>query len=268
MSLSKKLRAFWLRRVVIPGLNRELRLQGIHLYRYMPDVDRLVPIRQFRFNHLNPRARGRYQSDDWFRALSDRMPQLGVAVDVGANHGYTSAWFAGWADRVIAYEANPENAELAREQIRVRGLTNVELIESAIADEEGEATLHVKPQVGHHSLGDIGASKTIGRVSVPVTTLDAECKRLGIDRIGLLKVDVEGFEPDVFRGARGLLQEKAIERILFEFSPAFYVDRGLDARAPIDLLQKFDYRFESIDGEPVDPTTLDPRTQIDLIALA
>ena len=267
MGLSKKLRAFWLKRVIIPGLNRELQRQGIHLYRYMPDVDRLVPIPQFRFGHLDPRSKARYESDVWYRALSERIPRSEVAIDVGANQGYTSAWLAGWADRVLAFEPDPDNAALAREQIRIRQLTNVELIESAVSDHEGSATLHVKPKVGHHSLADIGASETIGRVDVPVTSLDVACQSRGIERVGFLKVDVEGFEPEVFRGAQDLLAARAIDRILFEYSPRFYVDRGLDPGAPFPLLAEHGYRFETIHGEALDPSTLDAQQQIDVIAL-
>jgi hypothetical protein len=50
-------------------------------------------------------------------------------------------------------------------------------------------------------------------------TLDQFARSRGISEIGLLKVDVEGYEPEVFLGATGLLRRRAIKVLVFEFSP-------------------------------------------------
>jgi hypothetical protein len=68
-----------------------------------------------------------------------------------------------------------------------------------------------------------------------VDTLDAYCLRNGVERIDLLKVDVEGHELAVLRGARRLFERGAIHRVLFEFGGT-----GIDSRV---FLQDYYYFF-------------------------
>jgi len=266
MSIRSRLHNWILRRIALPALNRELQTQGIHFYRYCAGADRLFPYSALSVRGLDAKDAGRIPSDDWYDALAARQIDVDVAFDVGVNYGYTSVWLSRWAKQVYSFEPNPRNAAFVEEQIRIRGIQNVELTQTAVSDHEGEAVLHVKPFDGHHSLDDIGASETTDRISVPVTTLDRQAELRGIERIGLLKIDVEGFEPEVLRGASGLLKARAIDLILFEYSPQFYVQRGLDTQAPLDVLEEFGYRLSTIKGETIDRSTLHPRRQIDLIA--
>jgi len=103
-------------------------------------------------------------------------------------------------------------------------------------------------------------------MQVPVTTLDRFAASRGIERIGLLKIDVEGFEPEVLRGTSGLLRAGAIDLILFEYSPGFYRQRGIDPRAPLAVLEEHGYRVSTLDGAPLRPDALDATWQIDLFA--
>jgi FkbM family methyltransferase len=245
-------------------VNRAMTERGLRLYRYVPEQDRLVPYFGVPEGGFDRWASGEFDSDRWHEALERRAIRADVIFDVGVNYGYTSAWFARWAQRVYAFEPNPKNQSLIREQLRIRAIDNVELVETAVSDREGEAEFFVKPQDGHHSLGDIGASETIDRIRVPVTTLDRFATERGIDRIGLLKIDVEGYEAEVLRGARELLAARRIDLILFEYSPGFYRQRGIDPLAPLDLLD--DYRVTDLDGAPVDRETIAEVWQVDLLA--
>ena len=72
-------------------------------------------------------------------------------------------------------------------------------------------------------------------------TLDEFCKTEGIERIHLLKVDVEGFELAVFRGADRLLAEHRVDYICFEiFQPALK-DAGLKSRDVFAALEAHGY---------------------------
>ena len=261
-----RLRRWAFRRLALPLLNRELEEQGLHLYRYVPAADRLFPYGRLTPRTLDRERAGRIDSDRWYRALGERGIRVPVAFDVGVNYGYTSVWLSRWAERVYAFEPNPHNAAMIREQLGIRQVKNVELVETAIADVEGEAVLHLKPHDGHHSLADVGASPTTGRIPVAVTTLDRAAAARGIESIGLLKIDVEGFEPEVLEGASGLLAARAIDLILFEHSPGFYRQRGIDPRAPIAVLERFGYRVSTTDGDPVDDASLASVWQTDLLA--
>jgi FkbM family methyltransferase len=262
--LKSRLRNWALRRWAVPLVNRELKEQGVVLYRYVAATDRLFPFKALTDMALSPT--GETASDRWYRALQARELRGKVAFDVGVNYGYTSAWLSRWADRVYTFEPNPDNAVMIREQLRIRQIHNVEHIPTAISDFQGEGVLHLKSVAGHHSLGDIGASPTIGTMRVPITTLDWFAETRGINRVNLLKIDVEGFEPDVLRGARGLLSARTIDLILFEYSPRFYRQRGIDSRAPITVLEEYGYQVRTLHGNPLDDGSMSTIDQIDLVA--
>lgn len=248
--------------MALPLINRELADQGLHLYRYVPATDRLYPYGELTLRLLDRERAGAIPSDGWYRALCERDLRVEVAFDVGVNYGYTCAWLSCWAERVYAFEPHPRNAALIREHLRIRQLGNVELCEAAVADEVGEATLHVRSRDGHHSLGNVGASEVTSELRVPATTVDRAASERGIGRLGLLKIDVEGFEPEVLEGAGNLLAARAIDLILFEYSPGFYRRRGIDPRAPLAVLERFGYCVTALDGGPVDETVW----QTDLLA--
>ena len=64
-----------------------------------------------------------------------------------------------------------------------RRLNNTELVPCAVSDSSGRAILHIKPFDGRHALADIGATETIDRIEVSVTTLDEFADERGIDRV-------------------------------------------------------------------------------------
>ena len=262
--LKSRLRNWVLHRWAVPLVNRELKEQGVLLYRYVPATDRLFPYKALTPVALSSAAE--ILSDRWYQALQARKLHGKIAFDVGVNYGYTSAWLSRWADRVYTFEPNPNNAATICEQLRIRQIDNVELIRTAISDHQGEGILHLKSFDGHHSLGDIGASSTVGTMPVPVTTLDCFAETRGINQVSLLKIDVEGFEPEVLRGARGLLSARAIDLILFECSPRFYRQRGLDPLAPMAVLKEYGYEARTLRGDPLDHGYLSAKDQIDLLA--
>ena len=84
-------------------------------------------------------------------------------------------------------------------------------------------------------------------MDVPCTTLDDFCAAREIARIHFLKVDVEGYERDVFRGAAGLLRERRIDFITFEISQIPLKGAGLTARETFAILEEHgypSYRFD------------------------
>ena len=155
-----------------------------------------------------------------------------VVLDVGANIGlYTllCGRLVGDSGRVWSFEPEPRNATRLRVNLLLNGLRNVEVVEAAVFRESGTVALNVfAPSFGAwHTLGRLelpdpfrpGELATpVDTVDVPAVTLDGHCAAEGIERVGLLKLDVEGAEVDVLVGARRLLAEGGIRTILFEVS--------------------------------------------------
>ncbi len=106
----------------------------------------------------------------------------------------------------------------------------------ALGDKPGVALLHRyrDSNNGRHTL--LEGNTSGGTVEVPVQTLKDvwERERLGAGRVALLKIDVEGFECLVLRGAGDLL--KRCSCVLLEYSPESLKLAGLQPQAIIDLL--------------------------------
>lgn len=266
--LADEVRKKLTKKVAFPLLNRLMGDRGEHLYHYSAAKDRLVPIPAFGWQTYRFLSTGTHDSDRWWRSLRDLDLRGGIILDVGANTGYTAAWFSTLAERVYAFEPDPTNVEILREQIRIRGLTNVEIRVSAVGDSVGKVELHRKERSGHHSLSDVGASRTIDTIEVPCTTIDRVMQDEGIETVTLLKVDVEGFEPEVMRGASAGLSSGAIRRVLFEYSPAFYRRRGLDERGVIAFLQDLGFDLRMPDGTRFSAGDARTEAQCDVLGFA
>ena len=92
-----RLRKWVLRHLALPLLNRELKEQGLHFYRYVPSSDRLFPYRELTRENLHRERAGTIPADRWYRTLSDLRLRVPVAFDVGVNYGHTSTWLSRWA---------------------------------------------------------------------------------------------------------------------------------------------------------------------------
>jgi len=255
------------RLMVARRIDRELQDAGIRVWRYDETIDRLRTRDRDVWRLISLPANRETFSEHWFLALRDRAIRTDVIFDVGGGDGATSTWFSRWSDRVHVFEPSPANRRLIAEHHRIRGVFNAEVTAAAVSDTCGETTLFLKERFGHNSLGDdMGASRTVDQVRVPVTTLDAFAEERSIEHVGVLKVDVEGYEPEVFRGADRLLRNRRIDLVVFEYSPRFYRQRGLDPLAPVDVLEKRGYRVTYCDGRSIDREALAQSPQTDLLA--
>lgn len=226
------------------------RQPGLFVFTYDRDGDTLVPI-TWKARGITRAVDGRRPTND-FAALETVAPWAGrIVVDVGANLGATVARFAREAAKVHALEPHPGNFAHLLDQIRIRRLGNVEPLRVAASKEAGRATFYERESHGIHSLGPHNKGKVRASYEVEVTTLDRLWRERINDRIGLLKVDVEGFEADVFEGAAWLLDNRMIDAIVFEFSPKIHAIRGLPADAPLRVLRAHGYAIFTLDGRPL-----------------
>jgi FkbM family methyltransferase len=140
-------------------------------------------------------------------------------LDIGANVGFYSllaSSIVGERGRVIAIEPNPKTFGRLKETIAANAITNVLPLNLALGRERGRLDLFIDPQSGN----DTATMVThVGRTSVKVEvhSLDEIAIAHQIPSIDYLKIDVDGFEPDVFAGAKRLLGEGKIKFIQTEF---------------------------------------------------
>lgn len=145
----------------------------------------------------------------------------GWHVDVGANLGYMTALLAhraGATGRVLAFEPHPlvatRLAENVARIVRHPGTAPVDVFPFALSDQDGESSL-VEPSGFADNTGTarLANPDDVGGVGVPTRRLDGV---LGGQLVQVMKVDVEGFEAAVFRGARDALAAGRIRHVLFE----------------------------------------------------
>lgn len=214
--------------------------------------------------------RGNYELGETFyceRVLASG----GVAVDVGANIGLYTLLFAKLVapgGRVFAFEPSPENARRLRVNLLLNEVAHVTVEETAVFSRGGTVTLNLfEDRLGPwHSLGrpelpdPFAAGRTVAptrSVDVPAVTLDEYAERNRIERIDLLKIDVEGAEPDVLAGATGLLQARRVGSILFEVSLPQLESLGHEPTEPFSRLAAAGYtsRRVAADGSLGPPAT-------------
>jgi len=204
-----------------------------------------------------------------------RLGPEDIAFDVGANIGWFSLVLHRLSSpgaRIFAFEPDPATYELLTRNLATNGATNVTALNCALGEEAGVAILHRYKQSnnGRHTLlaSNFSGGTT---VSVPVEPLKDFWVRqqLGSRPIRYLKIDVEGFEFHVLRGAGDLLGRCAC--IHLEYSPDAFIAAGIQAEQILDLLVSARLEAQAFQGDALVPISYSElaaaRSQLDLILL-
>jgi FkbM family methyltransferase len=164
----------------------------------------------------------------WRRALHDG----GLFIDVGANVGTYTIWAAELGAEVIALEPAADTFELLQENIALNGY-QVTAVQAAAGDHCGTAGFTSGLDAGNRIAPD-------GPVMTELVTVDS---LIGDRRVTGMKVDVEGFEIDVLRGAARALADHRIGLIQIEWNEMSTVALGTDRRPVAELLASHGYRL-------------------------
>jgi len=184
-------------------------------------LTQLLPPGQFYRRRIAEEARA---GEPELYVLAELVSPGGTAIDVGANQGVFAYALAGIADRVVAFEPNPDYAAFARHMLRGRA----EVLELALSDRRGRGTLYVP-------LGDDGMvlhlAGSLTRMhsqfrhnrtyEVAIRSLD----EFGYSDVRFIKVDVEGSEREVLDGARSTI-ERSRPVMLLELLSGTHADPG------------------------------------------
>ena len=139
-------------------------------------------------------------------------------IDVGANVGLFTAHVYDRFERFILFEPTSDSAESLRDLARLNPSRQLIVREIAVAASEGR--MRLLDEGGQSTTnrlvrdGSTGIAEERTLVEVPVTTLERALSAESGDFI--VKIDVEGFEEDVFRGATSLLHDQRIKLAMFE----------------------------------------------------
>lgn len=192
-----------------------------------------------------PEAFGHYEKQEK-DAIVAALPENGVLLDVGANIGLFSLYaaFARPDSRVIAFEPHPKLHACLSRTVQESRIGNLEALRVAAGAAPGTLPLYMdETDSGGHSLLEEALTNNrsaSSRVEVPVLRLDDVARERGLQRVDVIKIDVQGFECEVLRGAAGLLRD---------FKPTLMLE--LDYRMADKVLAAIQggYEFRQIGSE-------------------
>ena len=182
------------------------------------------------------------------QAMAQAVPRGSVCLDIGGWRGFFGGVMAlAGAARVVIFEPLPANVAQIRKMIELNPSLPVELMEAAVSETDGEIEFHIMPEssMGKMAASSFQAGTTTGqRIKVRTVALDPLLERGQLAAPAVIKIDVEGAELLVLRGARKLLAQHGPTLFMEIHSHAL----GRDCRA---LLTELGYSVRTV--EPGDP---------------
>lgn len=187
-----------------------------------------------------------------------------VSFDVGANVGELTLLFSrfvGPKGQVHSFECSPNTYRQLSEIVRISNRKNIITNNVCLSDTIGTAEFHIYD--AEHATWNTLAKRPLEQygvnikpkdvINVQTTTLDEYCDTNNINRIDLLKIDVEGAEYQVLSGASRMMSEGRIKRIVFEFGQTTF-DMGNDPDKLTHLITSRGYKISNlVKNAPVFP---------------
>lgn len=175
------------------------------------------------------RVLGRYEQAK-HQAIETLLRPGGTFIDVGVNKGDFSllaARILGEAGQVLAFEPEPTNCHWIQRTITLNGYRNIQLYQVALSDRNGEAQLYIGAKSGWHTLVAHPKGGDQQAIRVTTRTLDDFLAEVGWERpVSMMKIDVEGAEMEVLRGASHVLDVNPRIVLLVDIHP----EQGVDPR--------------------------------------
>ena len=254
-----RLKAFWIRRI----LRHRISFRDRYGLTYF-----LEPTDDLALFFSN---RGWFETREQDFCHSHLRPGM-TAVDVGAYIGMFTCLMAkqvGPHGQVHAFEPSQLNHRRLCENLAANSFQHVTANRQAVSSGKGVRALYcygapfesLNSVVRQELPREHNVLQPVREEQVDTVSLDEYCERLAIQRIDLLKVDVEGAEPEVFAGAQQLLSQGRIGTVLFEVGP--------EATQELDQLKDHGFQLSvfSTDGSLAAPSELKISRTVNAVAV-
>jgi FkbM family methyltransferase len=174
-----------------------------------------------------------------------------TALDIGANCGFHSLLLSksvGPGGRVLAFEPSPSDRKKLRVNLAMNFCRNVSVLPWALGEEDGDATLYVvEGNTVLNSLRSQANAKTATPTRVVVRPLDKVLRELRVEKVDFIKLDVEGAELPVLKGAARLLGTVPRPVILCEVQEETSRAWGYSSRQIVELLSAREFVWFRLD---------------------
>lgn len=203
---------------------------------------------QFGYDDFRPEFNGEYH-------IIDHLIKPGnIVFDVGANIGMWSKKILSSIPNIKVYSFEPVGELFEILKNNLSNYTGINIHNIAISDKQSIRNFYYY----NKSLETSGLSSFYRRplpeylnemepveLEIKTETLDSFCEEFDIARIDYLKIDTEGGELDVLKGAESLLQKKLVVAIQFEYGGT-YADAGITLKQVIEALQQYNFHIYRI----------------------
>jgi FkbM family methyltransferase len=183
-------------------------------------------------------VKGTYEPKN-VEAIQKTVRENDVAYDVGAHVGYFTVLMGdivGSGGEVIAFEPRGLNLGYLQKHVSVNNCENIKIISKALGDHSGHAMLETRTGSGTGYVSDTGDEE------IEITSIDELVDSGALPPPTFLKIDVEGGEMAVLRGARKVIDRQRPRMILATHGDAI----DAECRA---LLREWNYDMQDIDHE-------------------
>jgi FkbM family methyltransferase len=188
-------------------------------------------------------AKGIYEPEQtaWAReclSMGDRF------VDLGANFGWYTALASaavGPSGDIFAFEPSPVAANVIANTIAENHLKNVTLVRAAVGDSVGQTQIYMPGNDGFHSPSTFFSDPKFVSLQVPLVALDRYEPLADGHEIKLIKIDVEGSEPNALRGMHLLVKRGLVKNIFCEFNSGWLKRNAMTPSQLLDLFTSYGF---------------------------
>jgi FkbM family methyltransferase len=128
-----------------------------------------------------------------------------VVVDIGAHYGFYTLYasrLVGANGMILSFEPHPGNYKGLLTNLHLNSIKNVKTFNTALGDFDGKTRLYIRSHSGGHSI----LVRSKDHITVDLAKLDTFIEMLNLERVSLIKIDAEGAELSILKGASRVIQ--------------------------------------------------------------
>lgn len=151
--------------------------------------------------------------------------------------------------KIVSIEPLNESAAWVRKNLLLNNFSSFEVLENAIGRKHGYATLYKKNPSSTIGVLDsiVNGKQLIPTSQIEIQTIDQILSSKKIEKVNMLKIDVDGFEYDVLLGCKESFKFKKIEKIMMEIHTKVLKAKGITENMIYSLLEENSFSIEHID---------------------
>lgn len=191
----------------------------------------------------------------WMEFVSSSARTL---FDIGTHCGYFTLMMrarAGAQASLYGFEPNPRMQAQYRDNLALNKIDNVELVPAAVSSEKGSLTFNIRDDLEPGASSRYAVPYARNAVTVDTIVLDDFCDERGIEKVDVVKMDIEGGEASAIEGMRRGLKAGRYRSLLIEVHPDHLPPGG--AESMINAFAAGGYLAYILRGATANPVSLD-----------